>query len=92
MTFEATLAPDAVLTAYKYVPGAGSATAARAIVASIQTVLHETGSGCLLRRGHQFHIIAEALRAYVDAHDPASHWPRATKERSRSIYPYTRAL
>jgi hypothetical protein len=28
---------------------------------------------------------AEALRAFVEANDPASHWPRATKERLQSI-------
>jgi hypothetical protein len=30
---------------------------------------------------------AEALRAYVEANDNASHWPRATKSRLRSIDP-----
>jgi hypothetical protein len=30
---------------------------------------------------------AEALRAYVEANDPASHWPRATKARLRCIDP-----
>ncbi len=30
---------------------------------------------------------AEALRAYVEANDPASHWPRATKERLAAIDP-----
>ena len=30
---------------------------------------------------------AEALRAYVEANDPASHWPRATKQRLRTIDP-----
>jgi hypothetical protein len=31
--------------------------------------------------------LAEALRAYVEANDPASHWPRATKQRLRTIDP-----
>jgi hypothetical protein len=35
----------------------------------------------------QFHIIAEALRAFVEANDPASHWPRATKARLEAIDP-----
>lgn len=30
---------------------------------------------------------AEALRAYVEVNDPASHWPRATKVRLRTIDP-----
>ena len=30
---------------------------------------------------------AEALRAYVEANDAASHWPRATRARLRSIDP-----
>lgn len=30
---------------------------------------------------------AEALRAYVEVNDPASHWPRATKTRLRRIDP-----
>ncbi|HTV91593.1 MAG TPA: hypothetical protein VMG98_02655 [Verrucomicrobiae bacterium] len=30
---------------------------------------------------------AEALRAFVEANDPASHWPRATKARLRSTDP-----
>lgn len=30
---------------------------------------------------------AEALRAYVEANDPASHWPRATKTRLLNIDP-----
>ena len=30
---------------------------------------------------------AEGLRAYVEANDPASHWPRATKHRLQSIDP-----
>ncbi len=30
---------------------------------------------------------AEALRAYVEANDPASHWPRATKLRLQTIDP-----
>ncbi|MGC2243808.1 MAG: hypothetical protein WBA06_09300 [Candidatus Aquilonibacter sp.] len=30
---------------------------------------------------------AEALRAFVEANDPASHWPRATKVRLQSIDP-----
>jgi hypothetical protein len=30
---------------------------------------------------------AEALRAYVEANDPASHWPRATKARLQAIDP-----
>ncbi|MGC2131346.1 MAG: hypothetical protein WA629_14775 [Candidatus Aquilonibacter sp.] len=30
---------------------------------------------------------AEALRAYVEANDPASHWPRATKVRLQTIDP-----
>jgi hypothetical protein len=30
---------------------------------------------------------AEALRAYVEANDPASHWPRATKARLEAIDP-----
>ena len=28
---------------------------------------------------------AEGLRAYVEANDPASHWPRATKARLRQV-------
>lgn len=28
---------------------------------------------------------AEALRAFVEANDPASHWPRATKARLRAV-------
>lgn len=28
---------------------------------------------------------AEALRAFVEVNDPASHWPRATKARLRSV-------
>jgi len=30
---------------------------------------------------------AEGLRAFVEANDPASHWPRATKARLRNIDP-----
>lgn len=30
-------------------------------------------------------FFAEALRAYVEINDPASHWPRATKPRLRRI-------
>jgi hypothetical protein len=30
---------------------------------------------------------AESLRAYVEANDPASPWPRATRERLRRIDP-----
>jgi hypothetical protein len=30
---------------------------------------------------------AEALRAFVEANDPASHWPRATKARLEAIDP-----
>jgi hypothetical protein len=30
---------------------------------------------------------AEALRAYVEANDPASHWPRATRARLKAIDP-----
>jgi hypothetical protein len=30
---------------------------------------------------------AEGLRAFVEANDPASHWPRATKARLREIDP-----
>ena len=30
---------------------------------------------------------AEGLRAYVEANDPASHWPRATKRRLQTIDP-----
>ncbi|MGB6986932.1 MAG: hypothetical protein WBD74_13260 [Candidatus Aquilonibacter sp.] len=30
---------------------------------------------------------AEALRAFVEANDPASHWPRATKRRLQTIDP-----
>jgi len=30
---------------------------------------------------------AEGLRAYVEANDPASHWPRATKARLEAIDP-----
>lgn len=30
---------------------------------------------------------AEGLRAFVEANDPASHWPRATRARLRSIDP-----
>ena len=30
---------------------------------------------------------AEALRAFVEANDPASHWPRATKMRLQAIDP-----
>ncbi len=32
-------------------------------------------------------FFAEALRAYVEVNDPASHWPRATKARLRRIDP-----
>lgn len=35
----------------------------------------------------QFHIIAEALRAYVEANDVTSHWPRATRARLKKIDP-----
>jgi len=30
---------------------------------------------------------AEALRAYVEVNDPASHWPRATRQRLRRVDP-----
>lgn len=39
---------------------------------------------------------AEALRAYVEVNDPASHWPRATKERlhriDAALYDYVERL
>jgi len=41
-----------------------------------------SNNGCF-----QFHIIAEGLRAFVEANDPASHWPRATKARLEAIDP-----
>jgi hypothetical protein len=35
----------------------------------------------------KFHVIAEALRAFVEVNDVTSHWPRATKMRLRRVDP-----
>jgi len=35
----------------------------------------------------QLNGIAEALRAYVEANDVTSHWPRATRVRLKKIDP-----
>jgi hypothetical protein len=40
----------------------------------------------------QFHIIAESVRAWVEANDPRSPWPRATRARLRALDPAMAAI
>jgi hypothetical protein len=58
------------------------------LVSSLLPIFNQRPDSHLIAsRKYQFHIIAEGLRAFVEANDPASHWPRATRVRLQAVDP-----